>query len=84
MNLDPILISNFLLAITIYVGTLTAKYSSQTRALKKLVKELRTENEALWEDRHDHRRVIARAGLKFPPPNPVLRKIELEQELDED
>lgn len=83
MNLDPVIISNFLLAITVYIGTMAAKYSSQSRALKKVVKALRLENEALWEDRHNHRRIMAQAGVKFPPPHPVLRKLELEQELEE-
>lgn len=82
MNFDPSVLSNFLLAFTILAGTLTAKYSSQARAQRRLIKRLRVENEALWEDRYAHRRVMARAGVAYPDPHPVLKKLEQDEEED--
>lgn len=80
MNFDPSVLSNFMLAFTILAGTLTAKYSTQSRAQRRLIKKLRVENEALWEDRYAHRRVMAIKGVPYPDPHPVLLKLEQEEE----
>lgn len=84
MNLDPALISNFLLAVTIYVGTMAAKASSQSRAMKKVIRKLRAENEALWEERYAYRKALARAGLKYPQGHPLIIKIELEGDANDE
>lgn len=76
MGLDPSVLSNFLLAFTILAGTLTAKYSTQSRAQRRLIRRLREENEALWDDRYTHRRAMAKAGITMPPPHPVLKKLQ--------
>lgn len=80
MNFDPSVLSNFLLAFTILAGTLTAKYSSQSRAQRRLIRRLRLENEALWEDRYAHRRVMAINGVPYPDPHPTLKKLEQEED----
>lgn len=83
MNFDPSVLSNFLLALTILAGTLTAKYSTQSRAQRRLIKKYRVENEALWEDRYAHRRLMAQKGVPYPDPHPVLVRLE-QEELEED
>lgn len=82
MRFDPSVLSNFLLAFTILAGTLTAKYSTQSKAQRRLIKRLREENEALWDDRYKLRRAMVNKGLPLPETNPVLKQLQIDEEED--
>lgn len=80
MGFDPSVLSNFLLAFTILAGTLTAKFSTQSRAQRRLIRRLREENEALWDERYSNRRIIAQSGLPMPETHPTLKKLQADDE----
>lgn len=82
MGFDPSVLSNFLLAFTILAGTLTAKYSTQSKAQRRLIKRLREENEALWDDRYKLRRAMVNNGVPLPETNPVLKQLQIDEEED--
>lgn len=73
--IDATTLGQFLIAVTLFLTTMAARSSTQSRAIKREVKRLRELNEALWEDRHIHRSTMARHGIPLPPFHPTLKRL---------